>query len=142
MKTIVASALEKSKVLESILSELMEIDPFDFEMLMAKLFERMDYNSILTPRRKDHGIGIILRKKDGVIEQKTIVQVKRRKNPISEQYVKRLHSTLTTNPTATQAVLLTTSSFTKNAVSYVMDHKLPIILDGNKVADLLLKYGY
>lgn len=143
IKRIVSNSLDKSKILDLILSDLMEMNPYDYEILIAKLFERMGYISTLTPKSKDRGIDVILRKEDGVIEQKTIVQVKRRKDAIGEEYVKHLHSTLMTNPTATQAILLTTSSFTRPAIDFVMDNKLPILLmDGKKVADLVLKYGY
>ncbi len=143
IRKIVSKALKESEVHKRILDDLLDDDPYDFEQLIDKLFENMGYITHLTSKSRDHGIDVILRRDDGVLEQKTIVQVKRRKDPIGEEYVKTLHSTLVTNPTATQAILLTTSSFTTSAIDYVIKNKLPIMLmDGRKVVDLMLKYGY
>jgi|GEM_PF-4404494 len=104
-------------------SELFDMNPFDFEILCATLLEKQGYTNVrVTPRANDKGIDII-----GEYESKTIVvQCKRYKSsvgsPDMQKFVGAMH-----NANANGGVFITTGTFTKEAEAMAKTNNISLI---------------
>lgn len=136
------NVLEESRFRKMIIDELLEIDPREFEYLIAKLFEKMDYKAYVTEKSHDHSVDVVLWKEEAVLKQKTIVQVKRWTKNVGEPELRLLHSALEEDKTASEAFFVTTSSYTKIAINFANKKNVRLTLfDGITLVKLLLKYG-
>ena len=112
-------------------SDLLSIEPYQFEYLCSTLMEKLDYvKVIVTPRTNDKGIDIMA-EKDG---KKVVAQCKRYKNsvgsPDMQMFIGAMH-----NAGAEQGVYFTTGTFTREAETMAKSNG--IILFGK---DQLAKY--
>ena len=105
-------AEEKHEVRVQRVSELLNINPYDFEFLCSTIMEKMGYeNLVVTPRANDKGIDI-LGEMNGI---KTAAQCKRYRSsvgsPDMQMFIGAMH-----NAKATKGIYFTTGSFTKEAI--------------------------
>ena len=131
-------------------SELIELinskDPKFFESLVLDLLEKMGYafseeSKIITPYSSDEGI-------DGIIEEDSFgfnriyIQAKRWSNPVGRPEIQKFLGAVT-GYGGTKSLFITTSRFTKEAIDFVQKHLAVkiILIDGNKLTDLMVKYG-
>ena len=131
-------------------SELIELinskDPKFFESLVLDLLEKMGYafseeSKIITPYSGDEGI-------DGIIEEDSFgfnriyIQAKRWSNPVGRPEIQKFLGAVT-GYGGTKGLFITTSRFTKEAIDFVQKHLAVkiILIDGNKLTDLMVKYG-
>lgn len=92
-------------------SELLNINPYDFEYLCSTIMERMGYTNIkVTPRSNDKGIDII----GEMNGEMTVAQCKRHKSsvgsPEMQMFIGAMH-----NAKATKGIYFSTGSFTYEA---------------------------
>ena len=92
-------------------SELLNINPYDFEFLCSTIMERMGYSNIkVTPRSNDKGIDII----GDLNGERTVAQCKRYKSsvgsPEMQMFIGAMH-----NAQAEKGIYFTTGSFTYEA---------------------------
>lgn len=115
-----------------------EEKPTDFERLCAELFNRMGYESKVTPKTNDGGYDILLSQNS----QRTIVECKcySMKYKIGRPAVQKLvgaNSTIL----ADRMIFITTSNFSENAVIYANETDVELI-NGCKLLELLTKYDF
>ena len=119
--------------------------PSDFEHLVVELLQAMGYGGpqenagLVVGRGGDEGI-------DGVIRQdrlgldKIYVQAKRWQGPVGRPEVQRFAGALQ-GQRAQKGVLITSSSFTKDALAYPSTIQTTIILvDGSQLAQLMIEH--
>jgi hypothetical protein len=99
--------------------KLREMDPEDFEKLMAAVFKNQGFDVTRTPFSKDGGVDLILVKKSSVGSLMTLVDCKRyaQKNKVGVDVVRGLYGVVEQRK-ATSGMIVTTSSFTKGAVDF------------------------
>ncbi len=94
------------------LTNIISLDPYDFEAFVARLLEAQGFTSIrLLGRSGDRGVDV-----SGIDPQgrMTVIQCKRYRNNVSADPIQRLHSFAVTRG-AQRKILVTTSDFTTQA---------------------------
>lgn len=129
----------KNKLIEKI----QEMDPFQFEFLVAELLRKIGYENVeVTKRSGDKGIDVTGNLTvGGLTNVKTVIQVKRYQtgNNISGRYITQLRGSAEVDQ---RGLIITTSDFTKDAINEAKaTNKMPVALvNGQKLIELLFKY--
>ncbi|ENY6496086.1 restriction endonuclease [Vibrio sp. 1408] len=121
---------------------LRTMDRRHFEELVAELFHGFGYSVELTKQTRDGGKDIIAISNDRIIPEKYIIECKRPDigNPVRLNVVKNLHATKI-DEGANKAILVTTSTFTRDARAYQEKHNIDLQLnDFNDLVDWLYIY--
>ncbi len=134
----------KQLIKHELLSTIVRSDPAFFEQLVVDLLLKMGYGENGTGTRRgkvgDGGIdGEILQDKLGL--DRIYIQAKRHSektigSPVIQQFVGALQN-------ITKGVFITTSSFSKAAIRYAEEQqqKTLVLIDGDKLTDLMVDYG-
>lgn len=98
--------------------KLREIDPYDFEKLMAAIFKNRGFDVQLTPKSKDGGVDLMLLKRSDLGAAMTLVDCKRyaAHNKVGVEVVRGLYGVVE-RERATSGLIVTTSYFTSGAVA-------------------------
>lgn len=96
-----------------------ELEPRKFEELVAELFRHKGYDVVLTPKTRDGGLDMRAFYKSDVGTLLTLIECKRYApdKRVSVDVVRALHG-VRDDQKATNALIVTTSSFTKDAKSF------------------------
>jgi len=121
---------------------LIDIDPYDFQDLVAALLEAMDYHvSWVSPPGKDGGIDILAFNDPlGTVPPRIKVQVKRRKDNIA---VEEMRSFLALINNDDVGIFVTTGGFTKDAEFLVrsQETRKVTLIDRQRLVDLWIEYN-
>lgn len=105
---------------------LHDLDPRQFEELVANLLERDGWKVLLTPRSRDGGVDVIAERKDPLLGLlRTVWEAKRynpRTNKVGVSTIRELSASVEDNR-GTKGVLVTTGLLTKGALDYVEQRK-------------------
>jgi len=130
-------------VKKNLIKKIQEMDPFQFEYLVAELLRKIGYENVdVTKRSGDKGIDVVGNLTvGGLTNVKTVIQVKRYKagNNISGKYITQLRGSAEVDQ---RGLIITTSNFTKDAVKEAKaSNKMPVsLVNGEKLIELLFKY--
>ncbi|WKA31335.1 restriction endonuclease [Bradyrhizobium roseum] len=105
------------------------MSPRQFEELVAHVLERLGYSVTLTPATRDGGLDIYAAKNDDLGQFLYLVECKKfaPDRPVGVQLVRSLYGTLE-HTKATAGILVTTSSFTRDAKSFQKEIKARLSL--------------
>lgn len=120
-------------------TNLLEMDPFDFEHLVCNLFAKMGLESKLTRSSKDGGVDVIAFDPRPVFGGKYVIQAKRYKNTVEVAAVRDLYGTMM-NENASKGILVTTSTYGPDARSFAKDKPIELI-DGRILLHMLEEQG-
>lgn len=120
-------------------TDLLAMDPIDFEGLIADLFRAMGMSVMTTERTGDGGVDIRAVDPDPIRGGRLIIQVKRYRHTIPPAPVRDLYGTML-HEGATKGILVTTASFGPSAQQFAAGKPLSLI-DGSQLAELLARYG-
>jgi HJR/Mrr/RecB family endonuclease len=140
---LIAIQNQNNLVKQKLIDKIQEMDPFQFEFLVAELLRKIGYENVdVTKRSGDKGIDVVGNLTvGGLTNVKTVIQVKRYKtgNNISGKYITQLRGSAEVDQ---RGLIITTSDFTKDAVEESKAiNKMPVALvNGNKLIELLFKY--
>lgn len=100
--------------------DLRSLTPRQFEELVAELLHGFGYTVTLGKGSKDGGVDVFAEKETDTGTELSIVQCKRNRvdNKVGEPIVKQLYADVTTR-NATRGLVVTTSTFTKDALKYI-----------------------
>lgn len=131
----------EKEVKNDLLGKLKTMDPYYFEKVILILLKKMGYGDFIeTSKSADGGIdGIINEDKLGL--DKIYIQAKRfSENKVREKDIRNFIGAMSGD--TNKGVFVTTSLFDKGAEEKARDahHKI-ILLDGNKLVDLMHEYG-
>ena len=111
---------------------LKELDPRKFEILIAGIFHSKGYEVTLTPQTRDGGKDIIALYKSPFGHQLYFIECKRfTDQKVGVELVRGLYGVKVAE-SATQAILVTTSTFTKDAINWVKPRKFELELKDYK----------
>ncbi|WP_407564590.1 restriction endonuclease [Streptomyces sp. 184] len=119
--------------------DLYEMDPLEFEELVAELFRAMGMQAVTTKRSGDGGVDVDALDPDPIRGGKIIVQVKRYRNTVPPTAVRDLFGTAQ-DVGANKGVLITTSSFGPGSHAFANGKPLTLIA-GTELVDLLGRHG-
>lgn len=118
---------------------LLEVDPFVLENLVATLFRNMGYEVIETNKSHDGGIDCELYSNDPIMGGKVIGQVKRYKNNIDIPKLREFESVLR-NSDAMKGIFISTSDFSSQCEKFASENNI-LLINGSKLVDYFNKYG-
>ena len=107
----------------------------EFEKLIKRLLEKMDFEVQETKQTGDGGVDLIAYSSDQISGGRYIIQCKRWNNIVGETYIRDLYGVVTAHR-ANKGILITNSTFSKSAVKFA--ENLPIgLIDGEMLNNLL-----
>lgn len=119
--------------------QILNLNPLDFEMLVAKLFAEIGYDAKLTKRSHDGGMDIIANRNEPVQKEILIIQCKRFENKVGVKYIRDLLGVVT-DKKANKGTLITTSFFTKDSIKFAKNNPRIELIDYNTLAKLFNQY--
>jgi restriction system protein len=122
-----------------VLATLREMDPVEFENLVATLFQTIGFQVATTERTGDGGIDVEAINPDPISGGRVIVQVKRYKSTVNPSAVRDLYGTVT-HTGAIKGILVTTSGFGPDSRSFAADKPLTLIT-GEQLVVMLRQQG-
>ena len=126
-------------------SYLYKISPYNFELLIADILKNFGFDIEFTPQTKDKGRDILAVMNTPLGQFLTIVECKRYAphRKIGINYIERFMWTLTRNDNANCALMVTTSTFSKDALELQKKYNWQLKLkDINDIINWLGKYGH
>ncbi len=138
------AAKQRRAVKRKLLNRLLEMSPRDFEHLVGRLLGAMGYDNITVTRRSaDGGIDVLADIEIGILQLRTAVQVKRMRSNVQRPAVSQLRGDMMTLPDVNQGMIITTSGFSQGAadVARVRNAPLIVLIDGDRLGDLLIEHG-
>lgn len=118
---------------------LMDLNPFEFENLVANLFGQMGLESKLTRSSKDGGVDCVAFDTRPVLGGKVVIQAKRYRHTVGVSAVRDLFGTMM-NEGANKGILVTTSGYGSDAFNFAKDKPIELI-DGGGLLYLLQEIG-
>jgi hypothetical protein len=122
---------------QKLLSQLREIDGYNFEHLIADLWEQRGWETTVTTKSNDRGIDVIA-EKSSPFSQKHLVQAKKYSagNKIGGPAIQQYSSLRYQENDVDAVVIVTTSSFTSQARQRADELNVKLI-DGDDLCDLI-----
>lgn len=118
---------------------LMDLNPFEFENLVANLFKQLGLETKLTRSSRDGGIDAVAYDSRPVLGGKVVIQAKRYKNTVGVSAVRDLYGTML-NEGANKGILVTTSGYGPDAFNFASDKPIEL-MDGGQLLFLLDQVG-
>lgn len=124
---------------EELLSQLRDMDEYDFEHLFAEVWEQRGWQTTVTSGSSDRGIDVIA-EKSSPFSQKQLIQVKRYSagNKIGSPDIQQYSSLRQQEDDADTVVVVTTSSFSSQAEQIAQNLNVKLI-DGGELCDIILE---
>lgn len=118
---------------------LYNLSPYEFEYLIAELYEEMGYKVALTKKTHDGGIDVIATNNDIAKKEMILIQCKRQRKEIDVKDIRELIGVVETN-NATKGVFCTTSDYTGDSEKYLEKYNRLELLNGKKIVKLCNEY--
>ncbi|MEW2546635.1 restriction endonuclease [Streptomyces sp. NPDC047002] len=119
--------------------DLFEMDPLEFEELVADLFRARGMRALTTRRSGDGGVDVDALDPDPISGGKIVVQVKRYRNTVPPTAVRDLYGTVQ-DQGANKGLLVTTSGFGNGSRTFANGKPLQLV-SGPELVELLHRYG-
>ncbi|NXY96360.1 restriction endonuclease [Streptomyces sp. BR123] len=119
--------------------DLFEMDPIDFENLVAELFRAMGMEAVTTQRSGDGGVDVEALDPAPIRGGRIVVQVKRYRNTVPPTAVRDLYGTVQ-DKGANKGVLVTTASFGPGSYTFANGKPLELV-PGTALVELLHQHG-
>jgi transcription elongation factor Elf1 len=122
---------------ESVLPELRQMDAYEFEQLVANVWEQRGWDTTVTSGSADRGIDVIA-KRASPIRQKQLIQAKRyaESNRIGAPDIQQYSSLKHQESNVDAVVVVTTSSFTSQAQQTATDLNVKLV-SGRDLVDMM-----
>lgn len=118
---------------------LMDLNPMEFEALIANLFAKMGLETRQTRASRDGGVDCIAYDPRPILGGKVVIQAKRYRNTVGVSAVRDLFGTLQ-NEGASKGILVTTSGYGRAAFEFA-DGKPIELLSGSHLLFLLAEHA-
>jgi restriction system protein len=118
---------------------LLELKPFEFEVLVKQLFEAMGMKSWVTQASRDDGIDAVAVNEDPIMGGVCVVQAKRYSRLVPPEAVRALAGSMD-DKRASRGVLVTTSWFGKATHDFAGRHGRIQLIEGPNLKHLLAEH--
>jgi restriction system protein len=116
-------------------TNLMDLDPREFESLITNLFQKMGLETRQTRPSRDGGVDCVAYDPRPIFGGKVVIQAKRYKNTVGVSAVRDLYGTVQ-NEGASKGILVTTSGYGRSSFEFASGKPLEL-LDGSNLLYLL-----
>lgn len=121
------------------------LSSYDFERVIARMFEKKGFTVKITPQTRDGGKDIFIAK-NNLFSFLFYVECKKYSpnRPVGIEVIQRLYGVISAEK-ATGGIIATTSYFTKPAKDYIQEHQLEnklALQDYNTISDILKSLQY
>ena len=134
-------ARHNQTVREMLLKHLHEIDPKEFEYLIAALLDKIGFENVeVVGGTGDGGVDLVgTLTVGGITDVKTVIQAKRYKNTIGSKIIRELRGSAELTK---RGLIITTASFSKDAIQEAdQPNKMPIsLVNGERFVELLIEH--
>ena len=122
------------------LENLLSLEPIDFENLVKTLLIKMGFNAATTKTSGDGGIDIIAINEQAIVRGKYVIQCKKYAtgNNVGEPVIRELYGVMHAE-NANKGILITTSDFSKQAITFSQDKAIELI-NGSSLLNLLSEH--
>jgi restriction system protein len=120
-------------------TNLMNLNPREFESLITNLFERMGLETRQTRPSRDGGVDCVAYDPRPIFGGKVVIQAKRYKNTVGVSAVRDLFGTVQ-NEGASKGILVTTSGYGRSSFEFANGKPLEL-LDGSNLLYLLAEHA-
>lgn len=117
-------------------TDLLQMDPFDFERLVKDLFVSMGYRAWRTQDSHDDGIDAVAIREDRITPVECVIQAKRYRNRVPPHDLQALMGAMAENGRATHGVLVTTSWLSDRSRQRARAQRIATI-EGGTLASLI-----
>ncbi len=123
------SSDQKSQNEGRLAARLRNVDPYEFEELVAELWELNGWDATVSSGSNDRGVDITAEKDEGLTTTTQAIQVKRYSadNRITRDKVQQYHAMQVQDAKVDQAVVVTTSDFSRGAEEWAAEHGMQLI---------------
>jgi len=130
----------QAESLESILQEISQVSPTDFEEITRAFFVKQGYsNSKVTQRSHDGGIDVYGSRKRDEIEEAFIAQCKRTSS-VGVKVARELLGVLAANPTINNGYVITSGDFTEECMRFAEGNPKLTLINGITFANFLRQF--
>jgi superfamily II DNA or RNA helicase len=123
-----------------ILVVLENMDPTQFEVMVAELYERQGYSVHHTGASRDAGIDVLAERTNAGARERVVIQCKHQQANVGRPVLQQLWGVVTADPSYTRGDLVTSSGFTADAKQFANGKRLSLI-DGALLSKLVEEYG-
>lgn len=116
------------------------VDPRAFEELIGRLFAAMGFATRVTRYSRDGGVDVIATRESGASIVKLAIQCKHQSSPVGRPALQQLLGVLSSEPTYTRGILVTTADVSRDARDLVRQNGRLQIVTGRELETLLVKY--
>ena len=120
-------------------NEFKSISDRQLELLVAKLYEKMGYSVTVTKKTRDGGKDVIAERRDAGRLEKLLIEAKHHISPIGVSKIRELLGVVSSEK-VNKGVLITTSKFSKDAVTFAKSNPRIEIIDNRQIVKLLNEY--
>ncbi len=135
------AARQRAIAREQLAHHLQSMNPYQFEHLIKRLLEEMDYDNVkVTGGSNDKGVDVVADKEFGISHVREVIQVKRQQSKIGRPILDSLRGSLHRFDAVT-ATIITTGGYSKAAINAAFEKGVaPItLIDGERLLDLLME---
>lgn len=118
---------------------LMDLNPYEFERLIVKLFQELGLDAKLTQSSRDGGVDCVAYDTRPIIGGKVVIQAKRYRHTVGVSAVRDLFGTMG-HEGANKGILVTTSGYGPDAFNFAKDKPIELI-DGGGLLHYLQTVG-
>lgn len=130
---------KEKTTMDNYYNDINSMSGIEFEFLCKDLLEKMGFETETTKASGDGGIDLIAYNYQPILSGKYIIQCKRYIGSVGEPIIRDLYGVVTSER-ANKGILITTGYFTNSAINFAKEKPIELI-DGNKLNDLLTRYG-
>ncbi|MBN2317104.1 MAG: restriction endonuclease [Sedimentisphaerales bacterium] len=123
-----------------ITENMADMDPTQFEVMVAQVYEKQGYTVYHTGGSHDEGIDILAEKNNAGARERIVIQCKRWKDNVGRPEVQQLWGVLSSDPSYTRGDLVTSSGFSAEARQFASGKRLGLI-GGDLLSKLVREYG-
>jgi len=118
----------------------LDLHPREFEILIDALYDKMGYDTTLTPYRNDGGKDVIAISSELGKEEKLLIECKRYEPDVGPDIIRALNGVVSSDK-ATKGVLVTSSDFTPEARNFAKENGVELINHSNLTRLLNTYFG-
>ena len=119
---------------------LENIDPAQFEVLVAELYEKQGYSARHLGGSHDEGIDVLAEKTSAGGLERIVIQCKHQQANVGRPILQQLWGVVSSNPSFTRGALVTSSDFTAAAKQFASEKRLTLI-NGDLLSKLIHEHG-
>ena len=119
---------------------LENIDPTQFEVLVADLYEKQGYSVRHSGGSHDEGVDVLAERTSGGGLERIVIQCKHQQANVGRPTLQQLWGVVSSNPSFTRGDLVTSSGFTAEARQFASEKRLTLI-GGDLLSELVREHG-